>query len=65
MQGQLRKEYVSAELETECKHCGQSLHLTIDSNMQVLVREMDARPLLFMPDVDWPNFKEQTIIDSY
>ncbi len=41
------------------------LHLTIDSNMQVSVRELDANPLVFMPDIDWNNFTEQTIIDAY
>ncbi len=53
------------EVETACKHCGQVLHLTIDSTMQVAVREQDASPLVFMPDVDWSRFAERTIIDSY
>jgi hypothetical protein len=65
VQGQLRKEYVSVEVETSCKHCGQVLHLTIDSNMQVSVHEKEAHPLVFVPDVDWNNFTGQTIIDAY
>jgi hypothetical protein len=65
VQGQLRKEYVSIEVETKCKHCNQALHFTLDSNMQVSVREPDANPLVFMPDVDWNHFSEATIIDSY
>ena len=65
VQGQLRKEYVSIEVETKCKHCDQPLHFTIDSNMQVSVRESDAHPLVFMPDIDWNHFSEATIIDSY
>ncbi len=65
VQGQLRKEYVSAEIETQCKHCGQALHLTLDSSMQVSIRESGASPLVFMPDVDWARFAERTIIDSY
>jgi len=65
VQGQLRKEYVSIEIETTCKHCNQGLHFTIDSNMRVAVRELGANPLMFMPDVDWDHFAEQTIIDSY
>ena len=65
VQGHLRKEYISVEVATKCKHCGQALHLTIDSNMQVSVGESDANPLVFMPNVDWESFTEQNIIDSY
>jgi hypothetical protein len=65
VQGQLRKEYVSIEVETACKHCDQVMHLTIDSNMRVSVREPDAKPLVFNPDIDWENFAEKTIIDAY
>jgi len=65
VQGKLRKEYVSIEVETQCKHCGQAMHITIDSNMQVSVRESGANPLVFIPDIDWENFTEKTIIDSY
>lgn len=65
MQGRLRKETVSAEIETRCKHCDQAMHIKVDSDLQVSVREADADPLVFMPDVDWDHFSEQTIIDSY
>ena len=65
VQGQLRKEYVSIEIETKCSHCDQIMHFTIDSNMRVSVREADASPLVFMPDMDWDHFAERTIIDSY
>jgi hypothetical protein len=65
VQGQLRKEYVSIEVETKCKHCDQVMHITIDSNMQVSVRQSGAKPLVFMPDIDWNSFAERTIIDSY
>jgi len=65
VQGQLRKEYVSIEVETKCKHCDRVMHFTIDSDMRVSVRESDANPLVFMPDMDWNNFAERTIIDSY
>jgi len=65
VQGQLRKKYISIEVETKCKHCDQVMRLTIDSKMKVSVCELDAKPLVFMPDIDWNNFAEKTIIDSY
>jgi hypothetical protein len=33
--------------------------------MRVSVREDQAAPLVFMPDVDWASFAQRTIIDSY
>jgi len=65
VQGQLRNEYVSIEIETKCRHCDQIIHITIDSDMRISVREAEATLLVFMPDVDWDNFVERTIIDSY
>jgi hypothetical protein len=41
------------------------MHLTIDSDLRISVREEEAVPLAFMPDVDWEHFAERTIIDAY
>jgi hypothetical protein len=41
------------------------MHITIDSNMRVSVREDEAVPLVFTPDIAWDNFAERTIIDSF
>jgi hypothetical protein len=41
------------------------MHITADSDMHVSVREEEASPLMFSPDVDWEHFAERTIIDSY
>jgi hypothetical protein len=65
VQGRLRNEWISVEIETSCKHCNQSLHITLDSAMRSAVREKDATPLVFMPDVDWQHFSGRSIIDSY
>ena len=65
VQGFLRKEVISIEVATTCKHCDQVLHLTVDSNLQVTVGESDANPLVFLPEVDWANFTGQNIIDAY
>jgi hypothetical protein len=65
VQGQLQKQYISVEIETKCKHCDLVMHINIDSELRVSVREDGAVPLVFMPDIDWDNFAERTIIDSY
>ena len=65
MQGKIRNEVLVVEVETKCHHCGQSLHLRVDSNMQIAVHEQAAEPWVFMPDMDWDHFTERTIIDAY
>ena len=58
-------EPVSVEIGTRCSHCEQEMHFMIDSAMGVSVRETQARPLVFMPDVDWDHFTEPNIIHAY
>ncbi len=65
MEGKLQNILITIVIETKCSHCDQSLHITVDSNMNVSVREQGAAPLVFIPDVDWDHFSERTIIDAY
>ena len=65
VQGQLRNEKLSVEIETVCVHCEQPMHLTVNSDLQWSVREQDASPLLFEPEVDLEHFNDATIIDAY
>ncbi len=65
MQGQLRKEDLSFLVETECAHCGQPITIEIDSRMQYRVFEAEARPVLFIPHVDFARLKDPSIIDAF
>jgi hypothetical protein len=65
VQGRLRKEHLSVTIETACGHCGQAMHLTVDSDMRVSVHDESAEPLVFMPEIDWKTFTEPNIIDAY
>jgi len=65
VQGQLRKEKLSFLVETECAHCGQPLTIEIDSRMQYRVFETEARPVLFIPHVDFARLKDPSIIDAF
>ncbi len=66
MQGRLRHESLSVEIETVCAHCGQQLHITTDSELQRWsIQEEGATPFIFMPDIDWSHFTGATIIDAY
>jgi len=65
VQGHLRHEKLAVELETACAHCGKELHLTLDSELQWSVKEHDANPLVFEPEVDWAHFEGPNIIQDY
>jgi len=68
VQGRLRNENLVVEIESACAHCGQEIHLTVNSELQWSVQEPGApgaQPLLFMPEVDWQHFAEPNIIDAY
>lgn len=53
------------EVATGCVHCGEPLHLMLDSEGGFEVREEGAEPFVFHPDVDWSTFSKATIIHDY
>jgi hypothetical protein len=65
VQGRLRGEPLSVDIESSCACCGRALRLTVDSEMVTEVHSKGAEPLVFEPDVDWARFRAPTIIDDY
>ena len=65
MQGRLRNEQLVVKIESECAHCAQPLHLTLDSTLAWSVQEQEAKPLVFEPDVDFAHLTAPNIIADY
>ncbi len=65
MQGHLRNEKLTCQIETSCAHCGRPLHLEIDSDLNYSVRDAGAEPLVFIPTVDFERLKDPSIIDAF
>ena len=65
MQGQLRGEPLTVVVTTKCAHCGQPVHLEIDSELNYRVMEDGADPLVFVPLVDFGELEEPSIIDAF
>ena len=65
MQGQLRGEPLSVIVSTQCAHCGQPLHLELDSDLNHRVVEDGAEPLVFVPMVDFGELEDPSIIDAF
>ena len=65
MQGQLRKEKLSCQIDTVCAHCNQAMHLEIDSDLHIIAVESGAAPLIFAPMVDFDRLKDPSIINAF
>jgi hypothetical protein len=65
VQGQLREEGLSFTIETECAHCKQPLHLEMDTDLNYSVAEDEAKPLVFVPMVDFDKLEDPSIIDAF
>jgi len=56
---------LNVRLDTECACCSKPLTLHIDSEMKVHIHQTDAAPLVFVPDVDFANLQDPSIIDAF
>ena len=64
VQGLLRKESISATIESECACCGRPLRIVTDGRDRHQVDE-GARPLLFFPLVSFLKWPDPSIIDGF
>ncbi|MCG6927773.1 MAG: hypothetical protein LJF30_21015 [Acidobacteria bacterium] len=65
MQGRLRDQQLSVDIETVCAHCARPMHLTADSELRFRVHDPTAHPLVFSPQVDWATFEEPNITHAF
>jgi len=65
VQGKLRNEYLKVKIETECAHCSCPMEIEIDSNLYCKTNDESCEPVVFVPDVDLFNLKDDSIIDSF
>jgi hypothetical protein len=65
VQGQLREELVSLNIESRCAQRRTPIRLLVDSALNYHVEQGDANLLVFEPDIDWSTFAEPTIINAY
>lgn len=65
VQGRLKKQALSVAITTECAHCGEPIHLEIDSELNFRAVEEGAEPLVFVPLLDLGKLKDPSIIDGF
>ena len=49
MQGQLRNEFSSAVIDTQCAHCAKLIHIEVNSDLKYRVQEEGATPYVLLP----------------
>ncbi len=66
MEGHLRNEPLTVDVESECAHCGRAIRFVLDSQLGWSFNDAGGPDmLLFEPDVDWEHFEEPNIIHAY
>ena len=65
VQGRLRNENITITVETECAHCSREMALEIDSEINIKGIDKECSPIIFIPDIDLLNLKDDSIIDSF
>jgi hypothetical protein len=58
-------EALSVKVTTECVHCGEPIHLEVDSEARSRVIETDANPITFVPDVKISALPDKCITDAF
>jgi hypothetical protein len=65
VQGQLRKEALTFTIHTKCAHCEKEIQIEMDSELNYSVSDPNARPLIFVPMVDFSKLEDPSIIDAF
>ena len=65
MQGLLRNEALTFAIQTECAHCGKEIRIEMDSELNYSISDPDAKPLVFVPMVDFSKLEDPSIIDAF
>ena len=65
VQGHLRHEPLAVTFRTACAHCARPLCIAVDSALDYRVAENEARPLVFLPLVNFAKLRATSIIDDF
>ena len=65
MQGQLRKEYLKAYIESQCAHCGRAIEFELDSELDYHAPGELSHLRIFSPLVDISKIEDPSIIDKF
>jgi hypothetical protein len=65
VQGRLRNEPLSFDIESECACCGRPIRFTMRHDLSFTLDDPASDPLFFVPMVDFTRLKAPSIIDDF
>jgi len=65
VQGQLRNEFLTFTIQTECAKSGKEICVEIDSELNFSFSDRAVKPLIFVPTVDFSTLEDPNIIDAF
>ena len=65
MQGRLRDEELSFEIDTECACCGQALRFTMRDDLSYELADGASSPMYYVPLVDFTKLRAPSIVDAF
>ena len=65
VEGRLRQEPLTIDIETTCEHCERAMAMRVDSELRYEVTSPGAAPIVFEPRLDWSTFTDPNIIAKY
>jgi len=65
VQGHLRNERLAITVKSECAHCGRSMEMEINSDLDYHLHGGGNGPIVFVPDVNLGTLEAPSIIDDF
>jgi len=65
VQGRLRHEPLSFDIDTECACCNRPVRFRMDYDLRFELEDPECDPLFFIPLVDFTKLKANSIIDHF
>jgi hypothetical protein len=65
VQGRLRNQPLSFEVESECACCGKPIRFSMRHDLSFTLGDPASDPLFFVPMVDFTRLKASSIIDDF
>ena len=65
VQGKLRNETLSFDIESECECCKKPIQFTMRHDLSYTLADPSSDPIFFVPLVDFTRLKAPSIIDRF
>ncbi|MFC1579311.1 hypothetical protein ACFL4N_00190 [Thermodesulfobacteriota bacterium] len=65
VQGKLRDEPLSFDIESECACCKRPIRFTMRHDLDFTLADPESDPIFFVPIVDFTRLKAHSIIDRF